>query len=150
MVSDEQVRAIALFFLLSLMDEKVALQASEKVIANLKTKKARAETESVSDEALIQVLRQSHDQHRHLVPRNRATDAPQAAWDLPDKFDLVPWIKFQREAGENEILAVVLSRVLGFKDDVIASGLNVSLGTARYRIGKGMRQLGVHARGARV
>ena len=148
---DEQVRRIALFFLFSLMDEKVALQAAQKTIAGLKA--AGKSTNPIGSEAtsipalpattIIATLRKMHDQHRKLVPRNRPLMIPSESWQLPAHVDAEAWIGFQKDSADTEIVAVVLSKILGYSDQDVAEGLNVSLGTARYRIGKGVKQLGL-------
>ena len=140
MVSDADTRAIALFFLFSLMEEKVALHAAHKTVAHLKSH--TAPDAEVDRDDLIGVLRKMFDQHRKLAPRNQTSAPPDTAWKLPPGMDASAWSKFQKEAGENEIIAVTLSRLLSFSDEDIAAGLGISLGSARYRIGKGVRQLG--------
>jgi DNA-directed RNA polymerase specialized sigma24 family protein len=147
MISDDLVRGIALFFLFSLMDEKAALLAAQKVVATLKAQQKPREksdsSESASRVALIKILRKTFEQQRKLQPRNRPTAPPSEAWVLPPELaDVKPWQKFQKDAADVEIVAVVLSRILGMTDHEIAEGLNISLGTARYRVGKGMRHLG--------
>jgi DNA-directed RNA polymerase specialized sigma24 family protein len=51
-------------------------------------------------------------------------------------------MKFHRSASDEEIVAASLSKLLGFAEQDIAVGLNVSIGTVRYRIGKAVRQIG--------
>lgn len=153
MISDGQVRSIALFFFFTLMDEKVAIQAAHKAVSHAKAFGAadptKPETEA-SRISLIRVLKKTFDSHRRLVPKNQislqAVTAQETVLNLAVDATLTPWLKFQRDTGENEVVAVALSRVLGFSDEEIASGLGISLGTARYRIGKGMRQLGTFAK----
>jgi DNA-directed RNA polymerase specialized sigma24 family protein len=144
MISDELVRRTALFFLFSLMDEKAALLAAQRAVATAKAQQALgAENQSFPRVALIRILRKTFEQQRKQQPRNQPTTPPSEAWVLPsDLADIKPWQKFQKDAADGEIMAVILSRVLGMTDHEIAEGLNISLGTARYRIGKGMRHLG--------
>jgi hypothetical protein len=151
MVSDapenEQVRAIALFFLFALMDEKVALEAAHKTIAQIKAGQGRnfsggtAKGELAAGE-LVLLLRKAYDHYRKQVPRNRPTALPTTAWQLESLVDLAPWQRFQKEATEPEMVAVILSKILGLDDQAIADGLGISIGTARYRISKGIRNLG--------
>lgn len=61
---------------------------------------------------------------------------------FPVGFDLSLWISFQSAGDPKEVEAVLLSKVLGFTDDEIAQGLQVTPGTVRYRVGRGLRQLG--------
>lgn len=145
MITNEQVRGIALFFLLALMEERLALQAAHKAIAHLKsigTNSGTNPTSEIDPVTLIRVLKKTLVPYRKLLTRNRGGITPGSAWKLPDNSDITPWVKFQKDNSENEVIAVILSKVLPFTDQQIAEGLNVSLGTARYRIGKGVRQLG--------
>jgi hypothetical protein len=150
-ISDSQIRSIARFYLFSLMDEKTALDAAHRTIAHLKavrgpTSKANSADDSgrdIDEIQLIRILAKSHKQYRKQLSRNRPPTAPtETAWQYPVGFDISIWAKFQKDAGEPEVVAVLLSKILGFSDSVIAEGLNVSVGTARYRVGKGIRQLG--------
>lgn len=150
MVADEQVKAIALFFFLSFMDEELALQASEKAIAQLKVKKGSA-LPSVDEVTLVRLLRQKYDQYKdQLKDTARRPAKPNAnlSWVESSQVHLEAWSKFHQEAHPHEVVAVVLSRVLGFRDETIASGLGISLGTTQHRIGKGIRNLGAHMKGA--
>jgi DNA-directed RNA polymerase specialized sigma24 family protein len=146
--SDSQIRSIALFYLFSFMDEKAALDASHRTIAHLKAVRGhdenREHTSDVDGVQLIRLLSKTYKQHRKHLARNKAaTPMPmETAWQFPVGFDLSIWAKFQKDSNETEVIAVLLSKVLGFSDAIIAEGLNVSTGTARYRIGKGIRQLG--------
>ncbi|MEK7358727.1 MAG: hypothetical protein AAB250_19940 [Bdellovibrionota bacterium] len=140
MLSDEQARGIALFFLFSLMDEKTALAAAHKAVASAKAAAPKA-SQTPSETAIVTVLRKTFETHRKLLPRNRPTEAP-LSWKLPPGIDAQAWAKFHQDSSDGEIVAIVLAKVLGFSEEAIAEGLNVSLGTLKYRIGKGMRQLG--------
>lgn len=140
---EEQVRQIALFFLFAFMDEKLALQAAQKTVAQMKALQGSGAWPSVP---LIRVLRKTFEQMRKLNPKSRPANIPGSVWNLPAGLDLSPWLKFQREASDTEIIAVALSKILRFEDPEIAEGIDVSLGTARYRIGKGVRQLGQAAK----
>ena len=144
LATDDLVRRIALFFLFTLMDERVAMHAAQKAVAHLKATGAAAKgASSSSASAVIQILRRLHDQHRKLLPRSRPVQIAAGTLTFPEGVDIAPWIKFQKEGSDQEIVAVVLSKVLSYSDEDIAEGLGVSLGTARYRIGKGVRQLGL-------
>ena len=137
-MSDEQVRWIALFFLFSSMDEKVAIQSAQKAIAQLKSAGAKMITPALIIRTSRKIL-----EHYHQSPmRNRAPVIPQGVWTLPPHFDMTSWMKFQKDAAPEQVVAVIFSKILGFNDVDIAEGLGISLGTARYRVGKGIRQLG--------
>jgi hypothetical protein len=158
MVTNEQVRRIALFFLFSLMDEKTALHAAGRVIASVKAAYPAGKPQTISNAELIKSCWGQWPQHRKLarthvgnqakVPNNVAQSStliPSSAWALPERADLGPWMKFHRSAADEEIVAVTLMNILGFSENEIAHGLNVSVGTVRYRVGNAIRKLGANA-----
>jgi hypothetical protein len=61
---------------------------------------------------------------------------------IPENFDLGVWTSFLATAHPEESEAVLLSHILGFTDVEIATGIGVSEGTVRYRVGRGLRHLG--------
>lgn len=140
MVSDEQARGIALFFLFSLMDEKTALAAAHKAVASAKAS-APSASKTPSEATIVTVLRKTFDVHRKLLPRNRPTETP-TSWKFKSGVDARAWSRFHKESSDAEVTAVVLSKILGYSEESIAEGLNVSIGTLRFRVAKGMRNLG--------
>jgi hypothetical protein len=153
MVADEQVRRIALFFLFSLMDEKMALQAAHTAIAQLKAAHPpgrNGEETEISSREVIRLCRKIAAQYRKLLPRNRPMTLPSSAWNLPKDIDLATWVRFQKDASDEEIIALVLAKILGYSEDEVAKGLEVSPGTVRFRIGKAVRQLGIAGRAGRA
>ena len=150
MITDEQVRWIALFFLFSLLDEKTALMAAETAAAQVKALPLPTGPlidESARRVSLIAILRKVFETNRKALARNRPLTLSTTVWTLPEGIDLRGWSKFQKDSSDGEVMAVILSKLLGFTDYEIADGLHISVGTARYRIGKGMRQLGTSLRG---
>ena len=150
MITDEQVRCIALFFLFALLDEKTALAAAETAAAQVKSLPQPVGPlvdESARRVSLIQILKKVFEANRKVLARNRPLAMSATVWTLPEGIDLRGWMKFQKDSSDGEVMAVVLSKLLGFTDYEIADGLNITVGTARYRIGKGMRQLGTSLRG---
>ncbi len=75
---------------------------------------------------------------------NISTDA---GWMIPTDLDLGPWREFQKLATQDELLAVIWSKVLEIQDHDIAQGLGISEGTVRYRLGRALRKLGSMAQG---
>ena len=145
MITDEQLRWIALFFLFTLLDEKAAVAAAESAAAQIKAQPPRGPLveESMQRVALIRIFKKTFDHSRKALPRNRVTPTANTdLWQWPASLDPQAWIRFQKDADDGEVIAVVLSRILNFADYEIAEGLTISVGTARYRIGKGMRGLG--------
>lgn len=137
MVSSDQAREIALFFLLTLMDEKLALSAAHKSIAQLKVMGPTAERGDVA-----RVLRKTFDTHRKMLSRNRPTEMSENVLTFPDGTNFATWQKFYQSSSDAEVTAVALVRILGYPESAVAEGFSVSSGTMHYRVAKGMRQLG--------
>lgn len=162
MVSDAQVRTITLFFLFSLMDEKLAIEAASKTIAQVKSNKSfkskksakqgivESDSESNVDQLggdhfqleIIPILKKGFDYYRKYISRSQISSTPTTAWKLPESTSLEAWRLFHSEVSEAELIAVTLSKILRFHDESISRGLGVSLGTIRYRTSKGTRLLG--------
>ena len=144
-----RVRDIGLFFLLGLMDERTALTAAGRVIAQLKAQYGDR-FQSVPPVVVIRSCRASWKAFRRSVPRNQPVEIPQAAWVLPSsprEIDINAWGRYQKDASDDDVMALLFSHVLGFSDTDLAEGFQTSVGTIRYRLGKGVRQLGLVVRG---
>jgi hypothetical protein len=141
MVSSDLAQEVALFYLLSLMDEKLALSAAHKSIAQLKAIKP-LENGTHDRVEVARVLRKGFDAHRKMLSRNRPTEMGDQVLTFPGGTDFSTWQKFYRASSDGEITAVVLTRILGFSEVEVAEGFNVSAGTMKYRVAKGIRQLG--------
>lgn len=151
----EQARAIGLFFLLGLMEERVALAAAGRAIGRLKadfSEISRRDREHgpVPTIALINACRESWKLHRKLAPRNQAAETPRAVWQVPKNLDIAIWGRYQKDAPDDDVMTLLFSLVLGLRDEEIAEGFQTSVGTIRYRLGKGVRQLGLVARASKV
>jgi hypothetical protein len=153
MANEQQVRKIALFFFFTLLDEKIAFEAAHKAVSALKAKWPMRISTGVNtgvntsksvlpDAAIIVALKRTFEQFKKSVSRNPVLGDFDSMIEMPRGSELAAWRAFQRTSPENEIIAVVLSKILHFEDKAVAKGLNISLGTARYRIGKGIRSLG--------
>jgi DNA-directed RNA polymerase specialized sigma24 family protein len=136
---DERARKIALFFLFSLADERVAFQAAHKAIAQFKGSSQQAHL----DASTIRILKKIYDRHKMLLDRDTIANAePPSSWLLESGISAEHWLRFKRNSSDQEVLALVFSRIIGFTETEIADGLGVSAGTIRYRVGKALRHLG--------
>ncbi|HVK61137.1 MAG TPA: hypothetical protein VM432_06285 [Bdellovibrionales bacterium] len=137
---DERARKIALFFLFSLADERVALHAAHKAIAQFK---ASSNESAKIDAETIKALRKIYEKHKGQLHRESIANAvPPSSWNLPAGVSANAWLRFHKNSSEQEIVALVLSKILALDEDDVAQGLGVSPGTVRYRVGKALRQLG--------
>lgn len=145
----DQVREIGLFFLLGFMDEKVAIAAASRCVAKVKVAQ---ESSSLPFETveLIKVCREAWKTFRKQIPRNQPLTTPTDSWVLPPALDISIWTRYQKDAADEDIMALLFSLVLGVPDQDLADGFQTSVGTIRYRLGKGVRQLGLVVRSQRT
>ncbi len=68
-------------------------------------------------------------------------------WCERTSVDLQTWRRFQKDASDEDLMTLLLSIVLSVSDAELADGFETSIGTIRYRLGRGVRQLGLVARG---
>ncbi len=143
MLSEAQIRSVALFYFYVLLDENQALDWTLKSLRQcLKSLGSESESDSRATSLIVH--------HTHLgwkkIIQNKATLSAsivhEAAFVIPPSLDLGVWKQFRKDADGEEFLAVIWSKILGFSDQEIATGLGVSLGTVRYRVGRGLRHLG--------
>ena len=135
-MDERLIRSVALFFYLNLLDSKLAFGASQRALMNWR-ELSRNGKPSYSE--LISMVHQ-------VLPkagRFRLENLPQeTSWKMSDQVDLAPWIEFQKRSEQKEFWAVLWSQVVGVPEAEIAEAFEVSEGTIRYRINRGLRTLG--------
>ncbi len=131
------------------MDEKVALAAASRCVAKVKVAQESSDApfETVQ---LIKVCREAWNVFRKQIPRNQPLTTPTESWLLPPELDISIWTRYQKDAADEDIMALLFSLVFGVSDQELADGFQTSVGTIRYRLGKGVRQLGLVVRAQRT
>ncbi|NJL25208.1 MAG: hypothetical protein HC902_08535 [Calothrix sp. SM1_5_4] len=135
------IDTVAKYLFLSCLDERVSFSASLKVLSELKNSNWM---DVRHRPRWIEVLTRWKPRLRGITARNWGDDGTAKGFLYPKSFDLSLWISFQSSGEPSEVEAVLLSKVLGFSDDEIAAGLNITPGTVRYRVGRGLRHLGAY------
>lgn len=148
----EQSRAIGLFFFLGFMDERLALSAASRVIAKLKadfseSSRKGPEPSLLPTPAVIAACLESWKVHRRQRPRGPQGVDPDISWCRPKAVNLESWSRYQSDASDEDLMTLLFSIVLSVSDEELAEGFQTSVGTIRYRLGRGVRQLGLVARG---
>ena len=133
------VEAVAKYFFFCCLDEQQSFAASLRVLSELKAQNCLGDTHRSQ---WVKILSKWKVKVTHLRPRPWTDSANEKGFYLPDDFDLSGWVSFIGSGEAAEVEAVLLSRILAFTDDEIASGLGVTSGTVRYRVGRGLRHLG--------
>lgn len=132
------IPAVARYLFLTSLDEQLSFAAGLKVMGELRSNNWLASEHRVQ---WIRVLNKWRKKLPFLKTRTWDTFSGRG-FDIPRGLDLVVWSSFLTAAEETEVEAVLLSIVLNFSDDEIAEALDVTAGTVRYRVGRGLRHLG--------
>ncbi|MBX3020343.1 MAG: hypothetical protein KF799_01595 [Bdellovibrionales bacterium] len=132
---------MAKYFFFTALDERVSFSASLKVLSELK---ANGWLDDEHRSRWIEVLAKWKPRLPGIGPRAWSEVPSDKGFTFPRGFDLSLWISFQSAADPIEVEAVLLSKVLGFSDQEIAAGLKTTVGTVRYRVGRGLRHLGAY------
>lgn len=143
MLNEAQLRAIALFFYFAFQDEKLAEQASTKVISQVKRRLREQEiAEKDMDAIIVAVTQRVWASQRKNIRSTQSSVTYEGGWILPKDADLGAWRQFRKETTEDEFLVIIWSKLLKFTDDAISKGLGVTTGTVRHRVGRGLKLLG--------
>lgn len=144
-MNERQVQSVILFFYLSLLQEPLAIRASAKSISQIKKRIQKKKNSPPPTESLIVQVTQEYWKkltRRHFLSKffhiSRAAFSPL----ISHKININAWKQFCKQSPPENVLAVIWSRILGFKDENIATGLGLSVGTVRYRVSHGLRELG--------
>ncbi|HEY8272880.1 MAG TPA: sigma-70 region 4 domain-containing protein [Pseudobdellovibrionaceae bacterium] len=145
-MGEPEVKSIALFFFFAFLDDRRALEASTQALSIYSDKKSK--NSQFNNEVLIVMSTFSVWTRHHLkLNRGNPNVSTDAGWMIPADLDIGPWREFQKLATQDELLAVIWSKVLEISEKSIAQGLGISEGTVRYRLGRALRKLGSMAQG---
>lgn len=145
-MGETEVKSIALFFFFAFLDDRRALEASTHAISICSAKKSK--NPQFNNKVLIVMSTFSiWTKHCLKISRGNPNISTEAGWMIPADLDLGPWREFQKSATQDELLAIIWSKILEIPEKDIAQGLGVSEGTVRYRLGRAFRKLGSMAQG---
>ncbi len=134
------VDTVAKFFYFSCLDEALSFTASLRVLSDLR---ANNHIDENHRSQWIRTLTKWRGRLGALNSKSWNVEGDsRGGFELPPDFDMGAWMTFLSSSDPREVEAVLLSRILSFTDEEIAKGLNVSVGTVRYRVGRGLRHLG--------
>lgn len=143
MVDEAQIKSVALFFSFALLDDQLARQATVATLFRLKKKLEKEKlSQHQTDVLIIELMNSIWLRYQKYLPKGKVLYAGALNTLKNNYTDLGPWREFRRLTDDNEFLAVLWSQVIGFSDEVIAQGLNLTEGTIRHRVGRGLRCLG--------
>jgi hypothetical protein len=138
----DSIEKIALFFYFSFLDEVRAREAGRVVLKKLRQKTIGRK---INPEDELEMIVSLCDQHVEIFSRNvKPTGLSFSAGQiiLPPKSNWGPWFELRRLSEKHEFNSVLWTRVLGINEEIVARGLGVTVGTIRFRVGRGLKTLG--------
>ncbi|MCE3009575.1 MAG: hypothetical protein LW875_03055 [Proteobacteria bacterium] len=147
-MSEQQVRSVALFFFLVFLDGKKAVDCSARTVSRLRKLINKSKPE-ISETEMVTEIWAEFQSRKKTLQRGKPSYSTESGWKIPPELDLGAWKEFQKNALEAELIIVVLNHILQLKEEVISQALQITLGTVRYRAGRGLRLLGGYSQGPR-
>jgi hypothetical protein len=140
-----EVSSVALFYYFVFFDEKVSLFATLKTWNVLKKKSAPWGPRFVAatHHGYTRYQRTAH-------PRIPIPEGLTQQVSIPENIDMGPWREFRKRVGQDEFLAVLWTQVLQIPEVEVMAALKISQGTLKYRLSRGLRQLGEMSLGSRL
>ncbi|MDZ4661192.1 MAG: hypothetical protein SGJ18_06180 [Pseudomonadota bacterium] len=132
-MAEQEVKSIALFFLLAFLDEKVALIATRAVL-----KKSRKN----SSARLKTVYKIFLDYRENPKFRLSATGIIQKNSVVLPNINLSSWRQFLRDADPQSLFPLIWIQIIKENEVAVASAMGVTAGTLRTRVGQTLEKLG--------
>lgn len=132
-MGEQEIKSIALFFLLAFLDETIALEATRTFLK--KTRKGSSSKLKIAHDIFLE-YRQN--------PRFRlsATGIIQENTVLPAKINLSAWRQFLRESDPQSLFPLIWIQILKEDEKIVAAAMNVTSGTLHTRVGQALEKLG--------
>lgn len=143
MITSEFIEKTALFFHFALLDEARAQSVTVKAIKKFRQERFKAKVSGLNLRASDFVRLTSEQLKREQKQtRPKGLGFSSGGLILPEKSNFGPWFEFQKIADDKDFSAVLYSKILALSEKEIATGLNTSVGTVRFRISNGLKILG--------
>jgi hypothetical protein len=137
-----QISALALFYYLTLTDERAALVATMRTWEQIKSKRG------AWIPTFVPATMDGFNRFRGLQ-KLKATATDRLSLQSHG-IELGPWREFRKKAPPEEFLAVVWTEVMALPPGDVAKALGISEGTLKYRLSKALRHLGELSHGGRA
>lgn len=133
------IDTVAKYFYFLSLDEQITFAASFRVLGDLK---AQGYMEPEHRRQWISALHKYRDKLKKFPRRDWSHSPTEPGFVLPKGLDITAWSNFLMNGDVQEVESVLLSRILNMTDEEVAEGLGVTVGTVRYRVGRGLRAMG--------
>ena len=145
MLPEALLEKVALFYYLHFLDEARALTEAAQTIKSL-NRQIRQNAKNTSE--IIRHIEKSLKKSKtNIKPSSLSFSV--GALVIPENWNWGPWFEFRKIVDDREFRTVLYAKILKFSDDAIAEGMDLPIGTVRYRVGHGLKTLGhiLHAGG---
>ena len=147
MPSEIPLRNFALFFLFVFLDERLAMEIANRAVTTYRSKTKKLDSNSTdARKVLIAICFDLWKSHKKRIvrgqPSSQLTDFGQLPEQMPTGSDQAAWMRFHKDAGDEELLAILFTQVLRLPENEISEALKISTGTLRHRVARGIRMLG--------
>jgi DNA-directed RNA polymerase specialized sigma24 family protein len=137
------IQKFALFFLFAFLDERLAMEVADRAITSYRSKTKNLEpASSQANQVLVRICFDLWKTNKKRIARGQPSSQLSDFGDLPDGLDQAAWLRFHKEAGDEELLALLFQKILSLPESDISEALKVSTGTLRHRMSRGLRMLG--------
>lgn len=135
--------AIGRFFFLIHLDETAARESATLALNEWRNRIQKvANPAELARPILVQVLTEYFVRFKHVPQSGQPVVFSADDWIIPTDVDLGPWLEFRKVAEPDELLAVLLLKILNQPEETVSLGMNVSVGTLRHRLSRGLKRLG--------
>lgn len=141
MLTDKELEKISLFYYFAFLEEKKAQQAAIKTVRQMQVLRTLSEDTESRNASLIKITLDIFTKEK-IRQKSGIVGLTSEFLNLPPNSNWGPWFEFKKASNEREFLTVIYSQILGFSDQSIARGLDLPMGTVRYRTGRGLKLLG--------
>jgi len=139
----KSLRHFALFFFFAFLDERLAMEVADRAVTSYRSKtKSLDQNSTEARKILIKICAELWKSNKKRIVHGRPSSQLNDFGHLPAGADQTAWVRFHKDAAEEELLAILFSQVLGLPAQDISEALKISTGTLRHRIGRGIRMLG--------
>jgi hypothetical protein len=139
-MSESDIKAIALFFFFTTLDENVAVLCSSDAYEHARKKIEKDKNLNPAVVVTISCI-YSWKKNRKKIFRGRPQYTPDSGWLIPNNLNMGSWTEFQKFAPEDELIAIVLSKILCIDDEAVSIALGITQGTIRFRVGRALKRL---------
>lgn len=123
------------------LNESWALKTSKSLISEIVDDKFAQMSSSDAEVRQLKKINKTYE-NRNKKSTHQATTPVLGHFEVPKTLDLGAWREFRRSSHPEEFYITCLFYIGGFDFESISKVLNISHGTAKLRLSRGVKKLG--------